>query len=386
MKVLILHNQLWAHYKTIIFNELEILAKQNPNFQVKVLQTAAIERSRLGFGKLNLEEHQYDYDLIHDGVLEDVSTLEKIKKTISVINDFKPNVVNFTGYHELATIFILFFCKLKGIKTILSNESTILDQKREKIKESIKSLIIRQFDGFFNFGSLSKQYMIALGASEDKMLVNKNCVDNLKIRSIFETALTKREETKVHLGLAIKNFIFVGRLISAKNLERLLDAFCLIEHPEKQNWGLILLGEGLLKEELVNKVEAENIANVKFIAGQTWEKVPEILALSDVFVLPSIVEPWGLVINEAMVCGKPILVSNQCGCVQDLLVDEINGYLLNPYDVNDIIDKMAKVMSMSVLALEKMGENSLEIIKNYTPELVASEMLKGYQKVCLPKK
>lgn len=197
MKVLILHNQLWAHYKTIIFNELEILAKQNPNFQVKVLQTATIERSRLGFGDLNLEEHQYDYELVHDGVLEEVSTLKKIKKTISVINSFKPDVVNFTGYHELATIFILLFCQLKGIKTILSNESTILDQKREKIKESIKSLIIRQFDGFFNFGTLSKQYMIALGASEDKMLVNKNCVDNLKIRSIFETAITKRRTTSL---------------------------------------------------------------------------------------------------------------------------------------------------------------------------------------------
>jgi glycosyltransferase involved in cell wall biosynthesis len=386
MKVLILHNQLWAHYKTIIFNELEILAKQNPNLQVKVLQTATIERSRLGFGELNLEEHQYDYELIQDGVVEGVSNFKKIKKTISVINNFKPDVVNFTGYHELATIFILLFCKLKGIKTILSNESTILDQKREKIKESIKSLIIRQFDGFFNFGSLSKQYMISLGASEDKMLVNKNCVDNQKIRSNFETALPKREETKVHLGLASKNFIFVGRLIQAKNLDKLLDAFHQIGHPEKENWGLILLGEGILKEELIYKVEHEKIDNVKFIAGQTWEKVPEILALADVFVLPSVIEPWGLVINEAMVCGKPILVSNQCGCVSDLLVDETNGYLLNPHNVNDIADKMTKVMSMSTLALEKMGEKSLEIIKNYTPELVASEMLKGYQKVCLPKK
>ena len=115
---------------------------------------------------------------------------------LSAIQRFKPDVVNITGYYDLAFWVVLFYCKLNGIKTILSNESTAGDHQRKGFKEKLKAFFVRQFDGFFNFGTLSAKYMTELGARPHQLLVNKNCVDNQSIRSIYKNAYLNREQSQ----------------------------------------------------------------------------------------------------------------------------------------------------------------------------------------------
>ena len=384
MKVLIVHNQLWAHYKAIVFNELQLISNQEKDFELLVLQLARIEKSRLKFDDTSVFKHQYNYQLLHDGVLEDLSLKQRVLGILRTIQSYRPDIVNLTGYYDLASLIVLWYCKLKGIKTVLSNESTNGDHTRNFSKELFKSLfIIKLFDGFFNFGQQSKEYMLALGAKASQMLVNRNCVDNQLLEEIYNENYQQRVSKQSSLNLPKHNFIFVGRLIEFKNLFKLLDAFKIAQKNE--DWGLIILGDGELKSTLKQYAQDLEVKNVFFFEGVNWQQVPQYLSLSDVLVLPSFSEPWGLVVNEAMACGLPVAVSNKCGCAAELVKESENGFTFNPENVNEIAETLVKFMDKK-LDLVKMGEASKKIIQEYSPINVAKEMFQGYQKLCHPKR
>ena len=378
MRILIVHNQLWAHYKAFIFNELQKIISQNPNDELLVVQLASVEKSRVNLGDSDLSIHQYPYKLLHEGALEDLGVWKRVVGIIKAIKVFKPTVVNLTGYYDLASWVVLFYCKIKGIKTILSNESTEGDHSRNKVKEFIKSLIIRQFDGFFNFGTLSKNYLLSLGGRPEQMLVNQNCVDNVALKSVYDNSIVDRKAVQQKLGLAPKNFIFVGRLIEFKNLFRFLEAFGIAQQKSNLDWGVIILGDGELKTDLQGFVIQKNIQKISFQQGVSWQQVPEYLALSDVLVLPSYSEPWGLVVNEAMACGLPVLVSEKCGCAIDLVQRGENGYTFQPENLEELTEKLLLFMEMKEDELKKMGTISEKIIEEYSPKNVGREMCSGF--------
>ncbi|MGX7689275.1 glycosyltransferase family 4 protein [Flectobacillus roseus] len=383
MRVLILHNILWAHYKSLVFEALHELSQQTLDFELLVVQTARTERSRVNLGSINSTDVRYPYKLIGEGVLEDVSLTERIRGMLVAIKEFKPDVVNITGYYDLSFWVVLVYCKYRNIKLVLSNESTAVDHLRNGLKEKVKSIFVKQFDGFFNFGSLSAQYILALGAKSNQLLVEKNCVDNFKIRSIYDEAKQRVEQSKQNFRLKKRNLIFVGRLIPFKNLSSLLHAFGEIKSQFSKDWGLIILGDGEERANLENLVNEKNIENVSFFPGVGWMEVPNYLALADILVLPSYSEPWGLVVNEAMACGMPVIVSENCGCAADIVKDGVNGFTFNPYDINRLKEILVSVMDNgNVTQLEKMGKESERIIAEYTPQSVAKDMYRGFLK-CL---
>lgn len=385
MRVLIIHNVLWAHYKSLVFEELFKISQKDKNFKLLVVQIAVTERSRVSMGSLDRSTIAYPYELIQDGILEEVPLKKRITGMLSAIQRFKPDVVNITGYYDLAFWVVLFYCKLNGIKTILSNESTAGDHQRKGFKEKLKSFFVRQFDGFFNFGTLSAKYMTELGARPHQLLVNKNCVDNQSIRSIYKNAYLNREQSQINQNLHQHNFIFVGRLIPFKNLPVLMEAFQeALAQTKARNWGLILLGDGEQKVELEKIVSENGFKQISFLPSVGWKEVPTYLALADVLVLPSYSEPWGLVVNEAMACGMPVIVSERCGCAPDLVQNQRNGIIINPYSGKELANALASFMDGSY-NIQDMGRVSEKIIEEYTPQIVAKEMYEGFKRSCQAK-
>ena len=348
-----------------------------------VVQIASNEASRTNFGETDLSLHQYPYTLLHDGTIEEIGFFRRTYGILKTIIKFKPDVINLTGYDDVASWIVIVFCKLRGIKTILSNESTNSDHQRSAVKEFIKKLIISQFDGFFNFGTESKKYMISLGADANKMLVNRNCVDNQKLKTIYENHLPFRKEKQSQLKVASKNFIFIGRLINYKNLIFFLESFSFSHNNSENDWGVLILGNGVQKTELEEFIKERQIRNVHFEDGVSWQEVPKYLALSDVLVLPSYSEPWGLVVNEAMACGLPVLVSEKCGCATDLVRNGENGFIFSPFNSLELSKLLLKFINEEV-DVKQMGIASENIIKDFSPENVANEMYDGFKSVLNP--
>ncbi len=377
MRMLIVHNSFWAHYKAKIFSELHTQVKENPQDDLLVLQIALNELSRAKLGEVDYSIHQYNYQILFNDFYENTSLLARLNKTWQWINEYKPDVINLPGYYEPAMNILLFYCRLRGIKVIISSDSTESDHKNIWWKEAIKRFIIGRANGFFCYGSKSAEYMIKLGANKNKILLANNAVDNDKVVEVFTQALQTRELTKKAYNLKKYNFVYVGRLIPYKNLLNLLKAYAMLKNLE---WGLIFIGDGEDESKLRQFVSENELSGVCFIAGQQWFDVPKYLALGDVFILPSYSEPWGLVVNEAMAAGLPVLVSEKCGSAPDLVLNGENGYSFNPSDVGEMTYKMSKFVNNPEL-ISEFGEKSKEIIQRFSPKQVAREMYEGFKSV-----
>ncbi|MFD2569439.1 glycosyltransferase family 4 protein [Spirosoma soli] len=391
MRVLIVHNILWAHYKSSVFQALQQLVDKQINVDMKVLQIARNERSRAGIettantdGETTAAPaYQYNYELLFDRFAEDIGVVERTRALLQRAKAYKPDVINLTGYYDPAQLMLLVWAKRRGIRVIIQNESTVADHERGGWKERLKRWIFSQCDGFFCFGSSSADYLIQLGVRPEQILLRKSAVDNNALLSAYQRALPTRLAQQKALGLCANNFVFVGRLIDFKNLPSLINAFAEARRQsiESAGWGLIMLGDGPQYDALIRQVANLNLSDwVKILPGRPWFKVPDVLALANVLVLPSRSEPWGLVVNEAMACGMPVLVSNRCGCVQDLVHDGQNGLVFDPDQPAQLTRSLLRFMQNEVNAAQ-MGQLSQRIIAPYAPEMVAQEMLDGFKKI-----
>lgn len=353
---------------------------------MKVLQLARNERSRAGLETVTdgtAPTYTYDYELLFDRFVEDVSLRERAVALLQRARAFRPDVVALTGYYDPAQLLVLLWANMNGIRVVIQNESTATDHQRGGWKERLKQWIFSRCDGFFCFGSQSADYLIRLGVPPDKILLRKNAVDNSALRSAYEKALPTRTREQQALGLRPNNFIFVGRLIAFKNLPALLTSFAEAQKksPNGPNWGLILLGDGPDQDQLRQQMEALGLADaVQLLPGRPWFQVPNVLALSNVLVLPSRSEPWGLVVNEAMACGLPVIVSNRCGCAPDLVHDGQNGFVFDPDQPTELTRHLLNFMNGSI-DLDAMKQAAQRLIEPYSPESVAQEMLNGFMKI-----
>lgn len=389
MRLLIVHNILWAHYKSSVFQALQQLADREPAVTVKVLQIARNERSRAGLETAAdpaAPTYQYTYELLFDRFLEDVSLGERSRVLLRRTKAFRPDLITLTGYYDPAQLLVLFWAKANGIRVVMQNESTAADHRRGDWKEQVKRWIFGRCDGFFCFGSQSANYLIQLGVPAEKILLRKNSVDNQALSSAHERALPSRATQQRALGMRPNNFVFVGRLIPFKNLPTLLTAFAdaRAQSVNSGNWGVLLLGDGPERTLLERQIEERELADaVRFLPGRPWYEVPGVLALGNVLVLPSYSEPWGLVVNEAMACGLPVIVSNRCGCVPDLVHDGENGFVFDPDQPAELTRHLLNFMN-STTNEAGMSQSARQLIAPYAPDIVARDMLAGFRHLLRP--
>ena len=325
-------------------------------------------------GNPNATTYDYPYDLLFNDSLENIRFWPKTKALFSVFNSYNPDILNITGYYDPAQVLLMLYAKLRGIKIVISNESNVKDSVRTGIKELLKKSILQLANGFICFGKSSADYLEKLGINSSKILTQKAAiVDDEILTKNFQNGLLTRQQRKEKLGSQKHNFMYVGRMSEEKNLSLLIETFGQLK---AQDWGLILLGEGSQKSAL--QILANQYKNIFFLNGVAWYDVPQGLALADVFVLPSLSEPWGLVVNEAMVCAMPVVVSEVCGCVDDLVIEGKNGFVFNPNNPKKLTEILQYFIE-NPAKINEMGEASTQLVAPFSAEKVAKEILVGYQ-------
>jgi glycosyltransferase involved in cell wall biosynthesis len=331
---------------------------------LKVFQVFLSEKSRKNMETLDYGLHEYDYEILFDKPDHEVSFWQRIKRIYQAIKKENPDVINITGYYDMAIVLPALWFRLNGVHLIMSIDSTLGDNQNSFLSYHFKRLIFRQIDGFFSYGTKSSELIKFYLKTNSKILLANNAVDNDRLLKTYLAAKKERSN---------KNFIFVGRFIKEKNLTSLIEAFSMLENND---WGIILVGTG--PEEEVLKKQAKGMSKIKFHEPVAWYDVPKALALADVFVLPSISEPWGLVVNEAMACGLPVIVSEKCGSAHDLVVQSVNGFTFVPESVEQLKDHLNWFLKNSE-KLEKMGKESQKIISTHRPEIVAKQMYDAFK-------
>lgn len=167
-----------------------------------------------------------------------------------------------------------------------------------------------------------------------------------------------------------KQLLYVGRLAKEKNVLALLQAWRSIS--DHKGWNLRIVGDGPLKAELLEQsISSENISFRPFVNQP--ELIKEMQA-SGCFILPSIFEPWALVIHEAASAGLPILCTNACGASDQFVISSYNGFIFS-HSVDEIKVGIERLFNLKVSELIQFSENSRALSKRISPEIVASAIL-----------
>jgi len=196
------------------------------------------------------------------------------------------------------------------------------------------------------------------------------------------------------LQLPCPYFLSVARFIAKKNLVWLIESYARYRQAFQGNhrdgpgindspWSLVVVGEGRDRPLLERRISELGISPYVILPGfKSYQDLPAYYGLASVFVHPSRIEPWGLVVNEAMATGLPVLVSNACGCVRDLVRQGQTGFLFDPYNSDQLIELMLRV-SMRPEELPVLGKAGSELISHWGLERFAGALLAAAEKAIL---
>jgi glycosyltransferase involved in cell wall biosynthesis len=301
--------------------------------------------------------------LFPDRNLQQISTLELTQKLLQTLHQLAPEQIALCGYHRLENLAALAWAKATHRPAILMIESKQDDAPRRFLQESLKKILVQQFDSYLVGGTAHRQYLRTLGAPDDRIFEGYDVVDN---HEFAEAATIARQSPALRqeLGLPARYFMAACRFVPKKNLPMLLEAYRCYRERSDTDWALVLCGAGPLETEL--RFAAKDIPDVYFAGFHKGKDLGLYYGLASCFVHASIQEQWGLVVNEAMASGLPVLVSKVCGCVPNLVQHGVNGFVFDPQNPLELADLMGAIASSD--QLDAMGAASQEMIQQYVPD------------------
>jgi len=373
-RIRVYHNGLWAKYKGAIFSKI-YSNSERCGVATAFVQTSETSAERVGLSGVDLSYHQYPFELLFKGQSDAISTYQLAVALVMNVLRHRSELVVIPGYHRVEYWAMLAICILLRRKRAVFVDSTAYESnQKNRYKEAAKAFFFRRCDGFFCYGIRSKEYVASYGVDEKRIYFGcqaaalPHAYDSDAVRGYY----AKNPETDP----VAPRFFYFGRLSAEKGLCDLLEAFSRVREkiPAAK---LDIVGSGSLERELRDRATELGIdAAVAFLGPKTLEAVGVHLMESTAVILPSHREPWGLVVNESLSYGCPVVVSNICGCVPELVLDGITGYSYLSGDVAALFDRMLAAAELSKDRL-LVANQCIDLIKQYTPENAALEILRG---------
>jgi 1,2-diacylglycerol 3-alpha-glucosyltransferase len=286
----------------------------------------------------------------------------------------RPNVVVCAGYADPEIQLAASWALRRSIPLVTCSDSTYDDEPRAWTKEALKRVVLSGFDAALVAGIRSREYMMTLGLGADRQFQPWDVVDNSHFELGANCARSNPAETRAKLEMPERYFMCAARFVPKKNLGGLVDAYALyVAAAPEPSWSLVLSGAGPLETDLRAQVAAAGLGErVLFPGFVKYGDLPAWYGLAGALVLPSGCDQWGLVVNEAMAAGLPVLVSSRCGCMPDLVREGENGFAFRPGDRSALADLLARVAAMAPEERTSLGRRSREIVSAFTPGAFAS--------------
>jgi 1,2-diacylglycerol 3-alpha-glucosyltransferase len=298
------------------------------------------------------------------------------------LNRIRPQVIICGGYNYAAYWEALLWARRHRVPFVLWSESNSHDARREwPWVESLKAYFLSSCNRFVVPGKASLNYLRALGSAEASISIAPNAIDNDLFATEAEKTRDNAGQFREKLKLPPRFILFVGRLVPEKGVFDLLEAYARLERDLRSEIGLVFAGNGVSRDELMRQAQQIAPGKVCFPGFSQREDLASLYALAEALVLPTHSDPWGLVVNEAMACGLPIIVTDVAGCSADLVDDGWNGFVVppqSPEELSHAIDSLAKNSPLR----QQMSAHSLERIQHYSPEACAAGLAAAAMAAC----
>lgn len=382
-------------YNAPLFRHLAV----SGDFRVKVFYTWGQAQGKVIDKDFGIER-EWDIDLLsdYDHAFVENTSLEPGShhykgiinpSLISEVKAFNPDKIIVYGWKFKSHLQLM--RHFKGKTTLyFRGDSTLLDDAAGfNIKKSLRRLLLQWVYGHVDFvlspGTASDKYFLNAGLSANQIIRAPHAIDNERFASTNSTSndaissldinardwrrqLLISEETKV--------FLFAGKLEPKKDPELLIKAFFRL-HQDYPNTHLIMVGNGILEEELKQMTSTSSTpsttstslnlpqlpsTSISFLPFQNQSIMPLVYRLGDVFVLPSKGpgETWGLAINEAMACGRPVIASDKCGAAADMIKDNENGFVFKAGDENDLYNCIEKMVNANLVSMGAIAQETVQ--------------------------
>ena len=263
--------------------------------------------------------------------------------------------------------------KLRGVKTgfrVLKTYDRWVS--RHAAKNTVKRFLFRHVDAIETPGEEGKQFAIDCGALAERIFFATHTVDIDHYQTGRTNLLPQRDMLREALNLKGTTFIYVGRLWWGKGVNYLLEAFETVQRQSAEPVSLLLLGDGPDEAKLKQACMERGIPNVVFAGFRQKPDLPLYYALADVFVFPTLGDPYGLVVDEAMACSLPIISTSAAGEIRDRIEEGVNGYIVPPEDSAALAERMLHLAQDAELRT-RMGQVSADKIQGHTPEKWAED-------------
>jgi glycosyltransferase involved in cell wall biosynthesis len=302
------------------------------------------------------------------------------------LNRTRPNAVVVMSWMNPTWWLTFLACLRFRIPILLMTDA---NADAEQLKSTWKSWLKRIFLGSFLFpsasgflcaGTANKQLYALYGAPDRKLFDFAYSWGYASLIEKSKLLRNQKSELRTQYGLPQDAVIilYCGRLSTEKGVIELIDAYKLVLHPRK---ALVLVGDGRLRRQMQETANAHGIESIYFMGFRNREEIGKFYSLSDILVLPSRRETWGMVVNEGLCFSLPVVTSDQVGSGRDLVIHGENGYVFPAGDVSALAKGISRLIDLPDEDLLKMGEKSWSIINEWTNRDIVAAMVESLELV-----
>ncbi len=369
-KVAILHN-IMAPYRFPLFNEIA----KDKEIDLTVYFMTTITKDRRWKIDTYLDQIKFKYVVLPNIVFKlpikgETSFIINYTFPLILIKE-KFDVVISAGWLDFASHITFIFSKICRFKYVLWSESTINESSWQRmITKLYVRNIVNNASSLICVGKESKEYLKHLNTGQKKdIYVALSTIDtelfNKRSKENYSKKIILKNKFKIPANKTV--ILYVGQFIPRKGVDVLLEAYNLVKNKNKC---LVLLGYGAEIEKYKDIIKSKNIKSVYFLPHMEISELIDVYSFSDIFVLPSREETWGLVVNEAIACKLPVIVSNKVGCAKDLVSQNKNGYVFDHNNPSELTEMLSKLLNSKTLR-EKFSHESKIILNKIHPKNAA---------------
>ncbi len=297
-----------------------------------------------------------------------------MSRLFQTLTDFSPNSVFIPGWSTRHSLAALNWCVYNSTPAVLMSESASIDLPRYSLKEWLKSCIVSMCSAALVGGFRHAQYVKSLGMPADRVFLGYDVVDNGYFKSQTDLVRSRSRQFRAEFALPERYFLASARFLRSKNLSYLIQEYASYYGAantainSRRPWALVLLGEGPEGRFLTKQISGLQLDHRVLLPGfKQYAELPVYYGLASAFVHASTSEPWGLVVNEAMASGLPLLVSQRCGCVQELVRPGLTGFTFDPESPGQLSKLMLRISSNEV-ERSRLGKAAASLVSKWGPE------------------
>lgn len=303
--------------------------------------------------------------LFPGAVYDELNAARLFDRMTATLDGLRPDAVLIHSYATPDAQAALAWCRRRRRIAVCMAESKEDDGPRVGWRELVKRVLVSQFDAAQAAGTRAADYIAQLGLPPDRIFFGYSVVNNAYFAEQAAEARRQPEAARHLPGLSDPTpfFLASNRFVERKNLPLLLRSYAAYRRRVPSPWRLVMLGDGVLRGELEALVERRGIEGVVFAGFRQIDELPAYYAHASAFVHPASIDQWGLVVNEAMAAGLPVIVSSGAGCSTDLVEEGCNGFTFAPADGAALTRHMAAISEEVDLAA--FSQCSREIISRF---------------------